>query len=83
MNQTDDKGTPPETPPSSEQGGAWLPPRLREIPVIMVSGAEQSLARVRGIREFFEKPFDVSRLMAAVRRYCLPGESSPAPVETH
>ena len=30
MNQTDDKGTPPETPPSSEQGGAWLPPRLRE-----------------------------------------------------
>ena len=29
MNQTDDKGTPPENP-SSEQGGAWLPPRLRE-----------------------------------------------------
>jgi CheY-like chemotaxis protein len=58
-------------------------PRLAPVPVIMVSGAEQSLARVRGIREFFEKPFDVSRLMAAVRRHCLPGESSAVPVETH
>ena len=30
MNQTEDKGTTPEPPGPPEQGGAWLPPRLRE-----------------------------------------------------
>jgi hypothetical protein len=30
VNQTDDKGTPPESSGPPEQGGAWLPPRLRE-----------------------------------------------------
>jgi two-component system chemotaxis response regulator CheY len=51
-------------------------PRLSQVPVIMLSGTNQPIAPSDGIREFFEKPFDAQRLVAAVRKHCVSAEPS-------
>jgi two-component system chemotaxis response regulator CheY len=54
-------------------------PRLAQVPIIMLSGTKQPLAPSEGIREFFEKPFDTRRLVAAVRKHCVSAEHGSVP----
>ena len=49
-------------------------PRLRHIPVIILSGypEEESSARARAVSEFFVKPAPLDALTAAIDRHCVP-----------
>lgn len=44
-------------------------PALAAVPVIVISAGSQALKSLSGV-EFFPKPLDVERLLAALSRYC-------------
>jgi CheY-like chemotaxis protein len=50
-------------------------PRLRDIPVVVVSGADRTEQNLSGLGaiDYFIKPVDCERLLAVVERFCRPG----------
>jgi len=57
-------------------------PALRDLPIIVVSGAPeiQDVATALGTNDAFPKPVDIDRLLRAVARYCPPRGEPPRAV---
>jgi DNA-binding response OmpR family regulator len=55
--------------------------KFASIPVIVISAVENRVTRL-GANEYFRKPFDLNRLIAAIRKHCKRNGSCKKTAET-